>query len=70
MKAPLALGVAAGGLLLAQAFVVTPHADACTNQHDCPESHQCSGARLEWENPDGDRSPTYIQEGSACVPDG
>ena len=42
VKAPLALGVAAGGLMLAQAFVVTPTADACNNQADCASDQICT----------------------------
>lgn len=41
VKAPLALGVAAGGLMLAQAFVVTPNAEACNNNADCDDDQQC-----------------------------
>lgn len=43
LKAPLALGVAAGGLMLAQAMITTPEAAAqgCTVHADCPGNQQC-----------------------------
>ncbi len=67
VKTPLALGVAAGGLMLAQAFVVTPNADACTNQHDCAADQHCSNVCWEWDDPDGDGIPTCIQWVGQCV---
>ena len=48
VKAPLAVGVAAGGLMLAQAFVVTPNAEACNNNADCPDDQQCIWKCLDW----------------------
>ncbi len=43
VKTPLALGVAAGGLMLAQAMVTTPEvaAQGCTVNADCPDDQQC-----------------------------
>lgn len=43
VKTPLALGVAAGGLMLAQAMVTTPEAAAqgCTVNADCAGDQQC-----------------------------
>ncbi|MDE0427611.1 MAG: hypothetical protein OXN25_22380 [Candidatus Poribacteria bacterium] len=43
VKTPLALGVAAGGLMLAQAMVVIPDAAAqgCTVNADCPGAQEC-----------------------------
>ncbi|MDE0427613.1 MAG: hypothetical protein OXN25_22390 [Candidatus Poribacteria bacterium] len=48
VKTPLALGVAAGGLMLAQAFVVTPQADACTQADDCAGNETCMEKCLDW----------------------
>ena len=50
VKAPLAVGIAAGGLLLAQAMVTTPEAVAqgCTVNADCPGAQQCV-ERCEWD---------------------
>ena len=46
VKSPLALGVAAGGLMLAQAMVATPEAAAqgCTVHDDCPRSPRVCSA--------------------------
>lgn len=44
VKTPLALGVATGGLLLAQTIVSTPSAqayDKCTSDADCNEGYEC-----------------------------
>ena len=43
VKTPLALGVAAGGLMLAQAMITTPEAAAqgCTVHADCPDDQEC-----------------------------
>lgn len=43
VKTPLVLGVAAGGLMLAQAMITTPEAAAqgCTVNADCPGDQQC-----------------------------
>ena len=60
VKAPLALGVASGSLLLAQA-VITPSAEAgfeCTGDSDCDEGEQCAywcsyikyGTCVEWNS--------------------
>ena len=59
-KAPLALGVASGSLLLAQA-VLTPSAEAgfeCTTSDDCDEGERCAywcsaieyGTCAEWNS--------------------
>lgn len=66
VKAPLALGVAAGGLMLAQAFVVTPTADACTNQDDCAGDQHCTNKCVEMDDPDGDGIPTCIKWVGKC----
>ena len=44
VKSSLTLGVAAGSLLLAQAVVGTPKAEAwmCVNNHDCAADEKCS----------------------------
>ena len=45
VKSPLTLGVAAGSILLAQAIVGTPQAEAwpCRDNDDCPlPPHECS----------------------------
>jgi len=54
IKSPLALGVAAGGFMLAQAMVVTPDAAAqgCTVNADCDDDQQCVG-HCEWNPPWG-----------------
>ena len=60
VKAPLALGVASGSLLLAQA-VITPSAEAafeCASDIDCDEGEQCAfwcseiryGTCAEWNS--------------------
>ena len=64
VKSPLALGVAAGGLLLAHAIVGTPQAEAgwCVviNGHDpCPENYTCRGPWI-WDG---------MHEVGTCVPD-
>lgn len=43
VKTPLALGVAAGSLMLAQAMITVPEAAAqgCTVHADCPGNQQC-----------------------------
>ena len=43
LKGPLTLGVATGGVLLAQAIVGTPHADAqpCMDDVDCDPDQKC-----------------------------
>ncbi len=44
VKTPLAIGVAAGGLLLAQVITSTPEARAdqtCSTDSDCPDGQQC-----------------------------
>ena len=43
VKGPLTLGVATGSILLAQAIVGTPHADAkpCRDDIDCPPHQKC-----------------------------
>jgi len=43
VKTPLALGVAASGLMLAQAMITTPEAAAqgCTVHADCPGDQEC-----------------------------
>ena len=47
VKTPLALGVATGGLLLAQAMVATPaaQADECSPSRPCPHGKDC---KAEW----------------------
>ncbi|MDE0688560.1 MAG: hypothetical protein OXI61_10370 [Candidatus Poribacteria bacterium] len=67
VKTPLALGVAAGGLMLAQAFVVTPNADACTNQHDCLQGQQCDWTCLDWVWVEEIGMSTCRVEGMGCV---
>ena len=43
VKGPLTLGVATGSILLAQAIVGTPHADACgAGGIPCPAGKWCS----------------------------
>ena len=44
IKSPLTLGVAAGSILLAQAVVGTPHAEAwmCQFNKDCALDEKCS----------------------------
>ena len=43
VKGPLTLGVATGSILLAQAIVGTPHADACGDGGiPCPAGQRCS----------------------------
>ena len=43
VKGPLTLGVATGSILLAQAIVGTPKAEACgAGQIPCPEGQRCS----------------------------
>ena len=44
VKSPLTLGVAAGSILLAQAIVGAPRAEAwqCDENHPCPEGQECS----------------------------
>ena len=64
VKTPLALGVAAGGLMLAQAFVVTPSADACNDNADCAGNEQCVSVCLEWVL--GDGFVTCCVQGMAC----
>jgi len=51
VKSPLALGVAAGGLMFAQAMVTTPEAVAqgCTVNADCPGDQQCE-IKCAWIN--------------------
>ena len=55
VKSPLALGVAAGGLLLAHAIVGTPQAEAgwCEGQADCASyssgSYTCDGPWIRIE---------------------
>ncbi|MDE0427604.1 MAG: hypothetical protein OXN25_22345 [Candidatus Poribacteria bacterium] len=67
VKTPLALGVAAGGLMLAQAFVVTPDADACVNNADCDGDQQCVWKCLDWVWVDwGDGFWTCRVEGMGC----
>ena len=43
LKGPLMLGVATGGVLLAQAIIGTPQATAgeCCDHHPCPEGQVC-----------------------------
>ncbi len=43
VKAPLTLGIATGGVLLAQAIIGTPQATAgeCCAQHPCPAGQVC-----------------------------
>ena len=43
LKGPLTLGVATGGVLLAQAIMVTPDAEAwpCGRNQPCPEGYHC-----------------------------
>lgn len=51
IKSPLTLGVATGGILLAQAIVGTPHAaaDSCWTKADCPRAdHECHNANPPW----------------------
>ncbi len=67
VKTPLAIGVAAGGLMLAQAFVVTPDADACVNNADCDGDQQCVWKCLDWVWVDwGDGFWTCRVEGMGC----
>ena len=51
VKSPLTLGVAAGGLLLAQAIVGTPKAEAGWCQglghEECPMNYSCQGPWVE-----------------------
>ena len=42
VKGPLALGIATGSILLAQAIVGTPKAEACQWNRDCPMGQRCS----------------------------
>ena len=60
VKAPLAVGIASGSVLLAQA-IVTPSAAAgfeCTSDEDCGEGEQCAfwcnaiqdGTCVEWHS--------------------
>ena len=44
VKSPLTLGVAAGSILLAQAVVGTPKAEAwmCVNDDNCADDEKCS----------------------------
>ena len=42
VKGPLALGIATGSILLAQAIVGTPKAEACRWNKDCPMGQKCS----------------------------
>ena len=43
IKSPLTLGIATGGVMLAQAIIGTPHAAAwqCDDNHPCPEGQVC-----------------------------
>ena len=43
LKGPLTLGVATGGVLLAQAIMVTPNAEAwpCDKGQPCPPGYHC-----------------------------
>ena len=43
VKAPLTLGIATGGVLLAQAIIGTPHADAgsCRGDWECRPHQRC-----------------------------
>ena len=65
VKSPLALGVAAGGLLLAHAIVGTPRAEAgwCVigpnGEDPCPDGYACGGPFI-WDGMD---------EVGTCIPD-
>lgn len=43
VKSPLTLGAAVGSVLLAQAIIGTPHAEAkpCMHNDDCGAGHRC-----------------------------
>ena len=49
IKSPLALGVATGGILLVQAIIATPDADACRWNWQCGPGQKCYGP----QNPHG-----------------
>ena len=49
IKSPLALGVATGGILLAQAIIGAPDADACQEDWECGAGKKC----YEPKNPEG-----------------
>lgn len=68
VKAPLALGVAAGGLMLAQAFVATPNAEACVDNADCGDKGKCVWKCFDWVWVDwGEGFWTCRLEGMGCV---
>ena len=50
IKSPLTLGVAVGSVLLAQAIVGTPRAEAwqCLTKYDCPDGLKCHGPFNPW----------------------
>lgn len=67
VKAPLALGVAAGGLMFAQALVVNAGVQECTLQDDCDDNEQCDWTCLEWVWVPGEGFWTCRLEGMGCV---